>query len=329
MSVDIETVGTYKEELIIAKVTEPKDGERVGWIKFEGLAKSVKFFAVQKDKFPVKLEVGAKAEATIEIEEYKSHLNAILRGFGGAPGREGGQAANRGKSYGGGSRYSGGGGYQSKSREEIHATSISGIIKSAIESHGDLGVAKDYAKAGIDLYLETIERLGAKPEESRAVDRPVPTLSQSREYPGAEAYLASIRISEADRSDFDQVLGKWHISTDEACRAGFTAGANTYTHLRTVLSGMRAESNPDDRGTPLAGDPATPDELKAIAKHYDLKPAPSHKLVSLKGCPTDRSIRDAFDRCLSRGGDPNRALANLKTSSDWNGLKNLLEGEAA
>jgi hypothetical protein len=162
--IDLTEVG-IKTATLTVKSVEPVSGkyaDKLSWVQFEEIkGRKIKCWNNLKERFLTPLAAGQSAEAEIEVKDDQDAAGnptkvVWLNSFGGLQPRE-----NRSKGGGGGKT---GSGYTSKSAEEIHASSIAGIVKSAFEyaSQFDQEIADDrltaLIKVGVEGYVEGIKR---------------------------------------------------------------------------------------------------------------------------------------------------------------------------
>lgn len=179
---DLNRVGTYKSQITIKETPVKGEDKKPVFIKIDGHSKALKCWPDQLEKYVVAPEAGVTAEAEIDVKE-RTHsttgeviIEAWLKSFGGSP-----QAKGKG---GGG--FGGGRGFTPKTTEEIHAASICGCVKSAVDMviHTETLSEKDLPRI-IDVLADGYWRSLAKAGKATAAKAPQEASSTD---PKKEAY---------------------------------------------------------------------------------------------------------------------------------------------
>lgn len=137
--IDITTIGKYTEKVKIAKLKHPEGEAKLGFIELENYEKKpIKFWKSSAAKFGVGLEIGAEAEAEIEVKQGQYGLESFLVSFGGS----------KSKSFGGSRAYT------PKEFYAELAPSVGGIFNHGIDKGLKPEEIRPFAKEYISIMRE-------------------------------------------------------------------------------------------------------------------------------------------------------------------------------
>ncbi|MBN9503630.1 MAG: hypothetical protein BGO01_20710 [Armatimonadetes bacterium 55-13] len=142
--VDLSKIGPQRATITITEIT---DKDKLAFINIEGFGKPLKVWKSSMTKFATPLEVGATAEAELDVKAGNYGNEAFITTFGGPNKSSGGFAGK-----GGGNTRS----FTPKTSAEIHSASIAVIVKTAIES------AMQMRLEDLEVNIERIAAVGLK-----------------------------------------------------------------------------------------------------------------------------------------------------------------------
>lgn len=233
--IDFNQLGKHQVEITI-KALEPNSKNTAGWVVLDGFERKLKYITSGANKFAMKLEPGAKqvAEISIEEDEYNGVKSKVpfIRSFGGpSPTQQRGNGSSKP--------------FTPRSPEEIHASSVAGIVKSTLDYCKDLNeFDKVFEKAihaykrGVDLMSGKANAAQATPQEA-PVQEPVPATTNP---PAPAKDVADPAFAaKADADSYWQSIGgdaEQHNQLREACRA---AGLKFWD---VILEGKASNADP-------------------------------------------------------------------------------------